>query len=152
MRKLLSVSALAWIVTSAGFSHAAEPAYREDIEKRTDQNNDFRHVLFTGKNVQLVAMALKPGENIGEEVHPKVDQCFFFTKGTAQAVLDGQPSNVGKNDVVCVPAGTRHDIRNTGAETLKLFTSYSPPQHPPGTVHHTKADAARAEKAAPKSE
>jgi mannose-6-phosphate isomerase-like protein (cupin superfamily) len=143
---LISMTAIACVVGAVRIGHGAQPAYREDIAKRTDQNTDFRRVLFTGQHIQIVAMALQPGESIGEEVH-KVDQCLFFTKGTGQAVIDGNPSDVAKNDVVCVPAGTRHDIRNTGRGALKLFTSYAPPQHPPGTVHHTKAEAEKAEAA-----
>jgi mannose-6-phosphate isomerase-like protein (cupin superfamily) len=149
VRKVVSIAMLAGILITAGVSRGAEPAYREDIEKRTEQNTDFRHVLFTGHNIQVVAMALRPGENIGAEVHAKVDQCFFFTKGTGQAVIDGAPSSVQKGGALCVPAGTRHDIRNTGGETLKLFTTYAPPQHPAGTVHHTKADAQAAEGSQP---
>jgi mannose-6-phosphate isomerase-like protein (cupin superfamily) len=109
------------------------------------ENTDFRHVLFTGHNIQVVAMSLRPGEDIGEEVHDRVDQCFFFVRGMAQTTVGGNTASADKKGVLCVPAGTRHNVRNKGREDLKLFTTYAPPQHPPGTVHHTKADAERAE-------
>jgi mannose-6-phosphate isomerase-like protein (cupin superfamily) len=141
----MSVAALAVVLGTSGVSRGEEAVFRGDIDKLTEQNNDFRHVLFTGHNVQIVAMSLKPAEEIGEEVH-QVDQCFFFVKGTAQTIIAGRTSTMGGNGVLCVPAGTRHNIRNAGREPLKLYTSYSPPQHPAGTVHHTKADAERAEK------
>jgi mannose-6-phosphate isomerase-like protein (cupin superfamily) len=146
MWKSISSAVFAGVVSAAAIGQAAAPVYRDDIEKRTDKNTDFRNVLFTGKNIQIVAMALRPGEEIGEEVH-KVDQCFFVTEGMAQAVIDGNASRIGEHSVLCVPAGTRHNIRNDGTDALKLFTTYAPPQHPPGTVHHTKADAQKAEAA-----
>jgi mannose-6-phosphate isomerase-like protein (cupin superfamily) len=141
---LLSFLILAIVLTTATVSMSQEAAFRGDIVKMTEDNADFRRVLFTGHNVQVVAMTLRPGEEIGEEVH-KVDQCFFFVEGTAQTVVGGKNDTAGKDGVLCVPAGTRHNIRNTGRDSLKLYTTYSPPQHPPGTIHHTKADAQRAE-------
>jgi len=146
MRSTIIVALTLLVVGAGGTSHGEESAFRGDIEKLTEQNSDFRHVLFTGRNVQVVAMSLRPGEEIGAEVH-KVDQCFFFMKGTAQTIVGANTATLGRNGVLCVPAGTRHNIRNTGREDLKLYTTYSPPQHPPGTVHHTKADAERAEAA-----
>lgn len=146
--KLTSTAVLAFVITVAGISRGDEPPFRGDIGELTEQNTDFRHVLFTGRNIQVVAMALRPGEDIGEEVH-KVDQCFFFVRGTAQTIVGGNTASAYKNGVLCVPAGTRHDVRNSGKEDLKLYTTYAPPQHPPGTVHHTKADAQRAEGAPP---
>lgn len=121
---------------------ATDQGFRGDIQALTLQNTDFRRVLFTGRNIQLVAMSLPAKEDIGEEVHD-VDQCFFFVVGTAETTVAGEVSTIGKNGLVCVPAGTRHNIRNAGNEDLKLFTTYSPPQHPAGTVHRTKADATR---------
>jgi mannose-6-phosphate isomerase-like protein (cupin superfamily) len=132
------------VVTVTGISQADEPPFRGDIGQLTEDNTDFRHVLFTGHNIQVVAMALRPGEDIGEEVH-NVDQCFFFVRGTAQTIVRDSAANAAKNGVLCVPAGSRHNVRNSGRDDLKLFTTYAPPQHPPGTVHHTKADAQRAE-------
>jgi mannose-6-phosphate isomerase-like protein (cupin superfamily) len=104
--------------------------------------------LFTGAHVQIVAMSLPPNEDIGAEVH-QVDQCFFFVDGEGQTVVAGKISTVKENDVLCVPAGMRHDVRNTGSKPLKLYTLYSPPQHPGGTVHHTKQEAERAEAKSP---
>jgi len=147
MRKLSSIAVLVLLFTTPTISHGQGPAFRSDLRKTTEQNTDFRRVLFTGRNIQIVAMALRPGEDIGEEVH-KVDQCFFFVTGTAQTTSEGSTTSIGKDGVLCVPAGTRHNIRNAGRDPLKLFTTYAPPQHPTGTVHHTKAEAQRAEAAA----
>ena len=105
---------------------------------------DFRRVLFTGPNMQLVTMSLHAAEDIGEETHA-ADQCFFFVEGKGESVIAGKVTPITGRDVVCVPAGTRHNIRNTGDKPLKLYTLYAPPQHPAGTVHPTKADAERAE-------
>jgi mannose-6-phosphate isomerase-like protein (cupin superfamily) len=129
--------------------HSPAPAkapapFQGDIEKLTKQSSDFRRVLFTGAHTQIVAMSLRPGEEIGAEVH-NVDQCFFFVDGEGQTVIAGKTSSVEEDDVACVPAGVRHNVRNTGHESLKLYTTYSPPEHPPGTVHHTKAEAEAAE-------
>lgn len=142
--KWMSTAVFALVLAAADVSRAEESPFRGDIAKLTEQNTDFRHVLFTGHNIQIVAMALRPGEDIGEEVH-KVDQCFFLVQGTAQTIVEGSDVTIGKNGVLCVPAGMRHNIRNNDRELLKLYTTYAPPQHPPGTVHHTKADAQRAE-------
>lgn len=117
-------------------------AYRADIEKLARQNGDFRRVLFTGDHVQIVAMSLPPEEDIGPEVQ-HVEQCFFIVEGRAQTMVDGRVGTAKENDVLCVPAGQRHNIRNPGPRALKLYTLYAPPQHPPGTVQHTKQDAQR---------
>jgi len=119
------------------------------IEKQTLKNNYFRHVLFTGKHAQLVVMCLKPKEEIGNEVHKKVDQFFRIEQGKARFVLkNGKEKHVvGNGDAAIVPAGTYHNVINIGNGKLKLYTIYSPPNHPPGTVHRTKAAAERAEKA-----
>lgn len=141
-----------WVVvltTLPGASYGQDQPFRGDIEKTTEQNTDFRRVLFTGKNIQVVVMALRAGEEIGEESHP-VDQCFFIVDESAQVTVDGKAANLAEGGVLCVPAGTRHNVRNIGRETLKLFTVYSPPQHPPGTVNRTKADAQRAKAAPPR--
>ncbi len=117
------------------------------IEKKTLENNYFRQVLFTGKYVQLVVMCLKPGEDIGNEVHAKVDQFFRIEQGQAAFVFKGKEKHVVKNgDAVTVPAGTFHNVINTSKTTkLKLYTLYSPPNHPDKTVHKTKAAAEMAE-------
>ena len=114
----------------------------KDIEELTEHNTDFRRVLYTGKQLQLVLMALAPGEEIGEEVHPDRDQFFRIEEGHGEATIDGRTSRIGSDFAVLVPAGARHNIRNTGKEPLKLYTLYGPPEHPDGTVHLTKADAA----------
>jgi len=118
------------------------------IEKQTLKNNYFRKVLFTGKHAQLVVMSLKPGEEIGSEVHKHVDQFFRLEAGEAKFVFNGKEKHVVKNgDAVIVPAGTYHNIiNNSKNKKLKLYTIYSPPNHPKGTIHKTKADAERAEK------
>jgi mannose-6-phosphate isomerase-like protein (cupin superfamily) len=121
------------------------PEFLGDVEALSRHNVDFRRVLFTGPNIQVVAMSLGPNEDIGEEVHQNVDQCFFFVSGAAETIVEGRVAGQGKDGLLCVPAGSRHNIRNTGSGTLKLITTYAPPQHPPGTVHQTKADAEKAE-------
>ncbi len=117
------------------------------IEKVTEKNNYFRKVLFTGKYAQLVVMSLKPKEEIGNEVHSNVDQFFRIEEGKAQFVFNGKEKHaVGAGDAVVVPAGTYHNVINTSAtEPLKLYTIYSPPQHPDKTVHKTKAEAEASE-------
>lgn len=117
------------------------------IEKKTLDNNYFRQVLFTGKYVQLVVMCLQPGEDIGNEVHAKVDQFFRIEQGKAAFVLSGKEKHLVKDgDAVTVPAGTYHNVINTSkTEKLKLYTLYSPPNHPAKTVHKTKAAAEKAE-------
>jgi mannose-6-phosphate isomerase-like protein (cupin superfamily) len=117
------------------------------IEKQRVSNNYFRQVLFTGKYAQLVVMCLQPGEEIGNEVHNTVDQFFRIEEGEAVFVFSGTEKHVVKNaDAVIVPAGTYHNvINNSKTEKLKLYTIYSPPNHPDKTVHKTKADALKAE-------
>lgn len=118
----------------------------DNIEKLTLENNNFRRVMFTGKYSQLVLMSLKPGEEIGMEVHPHVDQFFRFEKGQGRVIIDGEASDVQDGFAVVVPAGANHNIINVSdSEDLKLYTIYSPPNHPPGTVHATKAEAQAAE-------
>ena len=121
--------------------------YSGSIEGQTLKNRYFRQVLFTGKHAQLVVMCLKPGEEIGNEVHPNVDQFFRIEKGRLRFVLDnGKETSVAKNgDAVIIPAGTWHNIINVSKGESKLYTIYSPPNHPDGTIHKTKKDADRAE-------
>lgn len=117
-----------------------------NIEEKTLQNGFFRQVLFTGKYAQLVVMSLKPGEEIGTETHPTVDQFFRFEKGEGKVIINGEENQVGDGSAVIVPAGSEHNIINTSqTEELKLYTLYSPPNHPEGTVHQTKAEADAAE-------
>jgi mannose-6-phosphate isomerase-like protein (cupin superfamily) len=111
-----------------------------NIEALADENTDFRRVLYTAKNCQLVLMALKPQEEIGAEVHT-LDQFFRVEEGTGEAVLDGMVTAIHAGFAMLVPAGTHHNIINTGGAPLKLYTIYSPPNHRDGVVHHTRADA-----------
>ena len=112
----------------------------QDIESIAVKNEDFRQVLYTARNCQLVVMALKPKEEIGAEVH-KLDQFFRVEKGTGEAVLDGVRTAISEGFAVLVPAGTNHNIINTGSAPLKLYTLYAPPNHRDGVVHSTRADA-----------
>ena len=149
MRTITATVAGVLLVALAGPVEGAKgEAFSGDIEKLTEDNTDFRRVLFTAGGIQVVAMAIPKDESIGLEVHGDVDQCFFVVDGTAQAVVEGRPQKVGEDGVLCVPAGTKHDLENVGDDPLKLYTTYSPPQHPPGTVQRTKADAIAAEKKA----
>ncbi|HEY7897522.1 MAG TPA: cupin domain-containing protein [Gemmatimonadaceae bacterium] len=112
----------------------------EDIENISVKNQEFRRVLYTAKNCQLVVMALKPKEEIGAEVH-KLDQFFRVEQGTGEAILDGARTAIQAGFAVIVPAGTNHNIINTGSVPLKLYTIYAPPNHRDGVIHHSRADA-----------
>lgn len=112
----------------------------KNIEGLAVRNNDFRQVLYTAKHCQLVLMALKPKEAIGAEVH-KLDQFFRVEEGAGQAVLDGVTTEISAGFAVLVPAGTKHNIINTGSVPMKLYTLYAPPNHRDGIVHHTRDDA-----------
>lgn len=120
--------------------------YVANIEEETLRNDYFRKVLFTGPNSQLVVMSLKPGEEIGEEIHD-LDQFIRIEAGQADILLDGETHRVQDDYAIVIPAGTRHNVinRSTG-EPLKLYTIYSPPEHEPGTIHKTKEEADEAEK------
>jgi mannose-6-phosphate isomerase-like protein (cupin superfamily) len=113
----------------------------DNIEDMTEHNSDFRRVLYTGRQLQLVLMSVEPGEEIGEEVHPDRDQFFRVEKGKGEVWIDGHKTNIKSDFAIVVPAGARHNIRNTGGKPLKLYTLYGPPEHADGTVHVTKADA-----------
>src|SRR5688572_29897672 len=119
--------------------------YIDDIEDRTEENRDFRRVLYTGKHVQLVLMSLQPGEDIGEETHTDVDQFFRVEKGEGEVLIDGRMTKIERDMAIIVPAGARHNIRNSGTTPLKLYTIYGPPNHADGTVHATKAEAEASE-------
>ena len=114
--------------------------YVHDIAVIAVKNEDFRQVLYTAKNCQLVVMALKAKEEIGAEVH-KLDQFFRVEEGTGEAVLDGVHTAIKEGFAVLVPAGTNHNIINTGDVPLKLYTLYAPPNHRDGVVHHTRDEA-----------
>jgi mannose-6-phosphate isomerase-like protein (cupin superfamily) len=116
-------------------------AFNIDIVAATKANSFFRQVLSTGPNAQVVVMSIPPGGEIGEETHAHVDQVLAFVQGEGVAILDGEESAVGPNRLVHVPAGTRHNFVNSGSGDLRLYTVYAPPQHAPGTIHRTKAEA-----------
>ena len=116
--------------------------YVTNIEKKTLENNYFRQVLFTAKNLQLVVMALQPSEDIGEEVHSNVDQFFRIEEGEGEVVMNGVRSKFTAGDVFIIPQGTKHNVINTSTvKMLKLYTIYTPPNHRDGIVHKTKKDA-----------
>jgi mannose-6-phosphate isomerase-like protein (cupin superfamily) len=117
--------------------------YVENIEEATLANKDFRRVLYTGKNLQLVLMTLQPGEEIGEEVHEDIDQFFRVEEGQGTIYIDGNASQIEDDFAAIVPAGARHNVVNSGSEPLKLYTLYGPPEHKHGTVHKDKAQAER---------
>lgn len=119
---------------------AMTKGYVQDIESLAIKNDDFRRVLYTARNCQLVLMALKPKEEIGAEVH-KLDQFFRIEAGSGEVVLDGVRTAVRAGFAVVVPAGTNHNIINTGHDSLKLYTIYAPPNHRDGVVHPTRAEA-----------
>ncbi len=118
--------------------------YIADIEKLTLENEYFRKVLYTDSRLQLVVMALQPGEDIGEEVHA-LDQFIRVEAGEGTSVLDGEEHTLSASSVVIIPQGVRHNIINTGSTPMKLYTLYAPPNHPEGTIHKTKAEAEAAE-------
>lgn len=122
-------------------------AFVGDIEKLTEMNDHFREVLFTAKHTQLVVMCLKGGDEIGREVHDDVDQFFRIEEGEAEFIFNSNERHLVKaGSAVIVPAGTVHNVINLSkTEKLKLYTLYSPPNHPDSTIHATKADAEAAE-------
>lgn len=127
--------------------HAKEAPFVGPIEQQTEKNKYFRKVLFTGEHSQLVLMSLNPGEELGSEVHEKVDQFFRIEEGEATFVLDGKKKHVKTGGAVVIPSGTEHNVINSSkTEPLKLYTIYSPPNHPPGTIQKTKEEAEAAEK------
>lgn len=117
--------------------------FHDDIEALTTANTDFRRVLYTGKHLQLVLMTLNAGEEIGVEVHPDGDQFFRFEEGLGEVTIDDHTYQVVDGSGIVVPAGSRHNVRNTGAQPLKLYTLYGPPAHKDGVVQPTKEDADR---------
>jgi mannose-6-phosphate isomerase-like protein (cupin superfamily) len=113
--------------------------YITHIEQATRENTDYRHVVYTAKNSQLVLMSIAPDGEIGEEVH-HLDQFFRFEEGQGKVIIDGVEHNVKDGDAVIVPEGARHNVINVGSGALKLYTLYSPPNHKDGTIQATKAD------------
>ncbi|HTO99832.1 MAG TPA: cupin domain-containing protein [Anaerolineales bacterium] len=121
--------------------------YFGPIEEQTLENINFRKVLFTGRFCQLVVMCLQPGEEIGNEVHEQVDQFFRVEEGEARFILKGTEQHlVPAGEAAIVPAGTYHNVINASTtHPLRLYTIYSPPNHPDGTIHKTRAEAQLAE-------
>ena len=115
--------------------------YVTNIENDTLENKDYRRVLYTGRNMQLVLMTLQPGEEIGLETHDEHDQFIRVEAGTGTAMLDGKKHDLSDGVAVVIPAGVEHNVTNTSKkDPLRLYTLYGPPEHPDGTVHHTKRD------------
>lgn len=119
-------------------------AFNKDMVKLARANSFFQKEVYLDKNVQIVLMSLKPGEDIGEETH-RADQTTFFVDGNGSAVLDGRSTKVAANHMIVIPQGTKHNIINKGTTPLKLFSVYAPPAEDPGVKHKTKADAEAAE-------
>lgn len=116
--------------------------YKDNIEKLTEENRNFRHVLYTGTNSQLVLMSLKPGEDIGMEIHESNDQFFRFEKGEGEVIINETKYEVADGDAVVVPAGAEHNVINVSdTEDLKLYTIYSPTHHKDGIIRATKEEA-----------
>ncbi len=116
--------------------------YVVNIESKSLENKCFREVLFTGPHSQLVVMSIEPGDDIGMETHKNVDQFFRVESGIGRAILDGKEYSLEEGSAVVIPAGTEHNIINRSrSEPLKVYTIYSPPNHPDGTIHKTKAEA-----------
>ncbi|MBA3678420.1 MAG: cupin domain-containing protein [Sphingosinicella sp.] len=115
--------------------------YVDNIDKATVANEDFRHVLYTGQNLQLVLMTLQPGDEIGSETHDDRDQFFRIEEGEGEIHIDGVKNRVEDDFAVIVPAGALHNVVNTGATPLRMYTIYGPPEHVDAVVHRTKAEA-----------
>ena len=115
--------------------------YTANIEEETLNNTNYRKVLYTGKQMQLVVMTLQAGEDIPEEVHEDIDQFFRVEEGTAMIRVEDKEHTVTHDEVLIVPGGTKHYVKNVGDGQLKLYSIYTPPEHPDGTVHATKAEA-----------
>ena len=115
--------------------------YVINIEEKTLENNYFREVLFTTDKSQLVVMALKPGEDIGMEVHSDHDQFIRIESGKGKAIMNGEEHEITDGSAIVVPAGTQHNVINTSEVEMKLYTIYTPPEHKQGTIHKTKEEA-----------
>jgi mannose-6-phosphate isomerase-like protein (cupin superfamily) len=115
--------------------------FNANIEQLTLKNNNFRKVLYTSKHMQLVLMSLLPGEEIGEEIHDENDQFFRFEQGNGQCFIDDNKYEVSDGDVIIIPSGAKHNVINTGSDSLKMYTIYAPPHHKDGIVRATKKEA-----------
>ncbi len=111
----------------------------DNIEKLTLENTDYRRVLYTAKNSQLVLMNIQPGDEIGEETH-HLDQFIRLEQGSGKVILDDIEHDISDDFAVVIPAGTKHNVLNTGSDEMKLYSVYSPPEHKDGTIHQTKSD------------
>ena len=123
------------------------PVFKQDIKQLAEANHAFRREILTNAHSQVVLMCLQPGEDIGEETHPGNDQLLVLVQGGGELRLAGVASTVGEGALISVPAGTRHNLLNTGDTPIRLYTVYAPPETAPGTVHETRADAVAAEHA-----
>lgn len=137
-------------VRVGGFKDHGPKPFVVNLQRATLQNENFRNVFWTGKHLQLTLMSIKPGEEIGLEMHPNVDQFLQIVRGQGSVKMGSKDNlsyrrNVSMNDAIIIPAGTWHNLANTGRVPLKLFSIYAPPNHPFGTVHPTKEDADRSE-------
>jgi len=119
----------------------------EDVIRLARENDDFRREVATAERSQIVVMTIPPSGDIGEEVHEGIDQLLLFVEGEAEAIVGDERRRVGPDELVLVPGGTRHNFVNIGEFPLRLVTVYTPPEHPPGTVHRTKEEADAAERA-----
>ena len=129
---------------------ASKTGYVTNLERDSLSNEDFRRVLFTGRNTQLVLMTLRPGEDIGQETHDEHDQFIRVEAGRGVALLAGKAHALSDGVAVVIPAGVEHNVINTSADALlRLYTLYSPPEHPDGTIHRTKRDASSEHHPAP---
>jgi len=131
--------------TTTTLNQTAMKGFATNIEKDVTENSNFRKVLYTGQHMQLVLMTLKPGEEIGEETHLKSDQFFRFESGTGKCTVNGTEYEVKAGDVLLVPSGSKHNVINTGADDLKMYTIYALPNHKDGIVRATKEDASKHE-------
>jgi mannose-6-phosphate isomerase-like protein (cupin superfamily) len=120
--------------------------YFTNIEEETLNNENYRKVLFTSEHLQLVVMSLKAGEDIPEEVHNGIDQFIRVESGSAKVIVNGEEYKLGDDDIIIIPAGTKHYVKNTSEEELKLYSIYTPAEHKPGTIHRTREEAIAYEK------
>ena len=121
--------------------------YVHNIENETLKNNFFRKEVFTGEHLQITVMSINPGEDIGVETHPTTDQFLRIEQGSGKAIIGGQEYEVSDDFAITIPAGMEHNDINTGDVAMKLYSIYTPVEHPVGTIHETKADADAAEHA-----
>jgi mannose-6-phosphate isomerase-like protein (cupin superfamily) len=146
VRAEASTAALA-PATAGERTEATQAAHKhgfvQNIETLTENNRDFRRVIYTGRNLQLVLMRIPAGDHIGAEIHHDVDQFFRIESGTGQIVIDGKRTDIGPGSAMLVPAGAKHDVVADGRAPLELYTLYAPPNHRDGVVHRTRADAER---------